>query len=86
MKQDAFAVVSDIVRETRPFLEPYSIAGGTNDFTVAVSYASGLLGKIGSVGGVDVFRSSRRHFERPTNTTGSQINGAPYSAAAAAER
>lgn len=86
MKQDAFAVVSDIVRKTRPFLEPYSIAGGTNDFTVAVSYASGLLGKIGSAGEADVFRPSRRDFESPTNTTGSQINGAPFSAATVAER
>lgn len=85
MKQAPFAVVPDIVRETRPFLAPCSIAGGTKDFTMAVSCASGLLGKMGSVGGADVFRS-RRDVERPTNTTGSRINGAPYSAADAAER
>lgn len=36
MKQDAFAVAPDIVRQTRPFLAPCSIAGGTKDSTVAV--------------------------------------------------
>ena len=86
MKQDAFPVVPDVVRETRPFLAPCSIAGGTKDFTMAVSCASGPLGKMGFVGGADVFRPSRRDFESPTNTTGSQINGAPFSAANVAER
>ena len=81
MKQDAFGVVPDTVREMRPFLKPRGPTGGVKDCTMAAPGASGLLGKMRSVIGIDIFRTSRRGFERTTATKGSQIDVAPYLAA-----
>ena len=86
MKQHAFGVVPNTVRETCPFLTPGGLTGEADGFAMTALCITGLLGKTGYVGRVDACRSSRQGFQRATNTGGSRIKDYPYSVADAAKR
>ena len=86
MKQHAFGVVPNTVRETCPFLTPGGLTGEADGFAMTALCITGLLGKIAYVGRVDACRSSRQGFQRDNNTGGSRIKDDPYSVADAAKR